>query len=192
MGTLAVCAGAYLLASLNWAIVVLRALGRGDPRARASGNAGTSNVYRVAGPLWAAVVLVLDVGRAALVAWAALRLLPLELAPLAALAVAFGNRFPLWHGFRGGKGVASLLGFTAVLHPLAAAFACSAWVVVWVLGRVHYVGSLAMVAALAGGEILRCGWGPASVLGGATTLALIALAHAPNFRAAIAHTGEGS
>ncbi|MBI5501366.1 MAG: glycerol-3-phosphate acyltransferase [Deltaproteobacteria bacterium] len=193
MGALAaVCIGAYLVASLNWAIVVLRALGHGDPRTRASRNPGTSNVYRLAGPLWAAVVLVLDVGRAALVAWAALRLLPLELAPLAALALVLGNRFPLWHGFRGGKGVASLLGFTAVLHPLAALFACGAWVIVSMLGRVHYVGSLAMIAALAGGAVLRCGWGYSSVLGTATALAVIVLAHSPNFREGVTGTGRDS
>ena len=183
MGLLvAVALGAYLVVSFNWAILVLRVLGRGDPRAIASGNPGTSNVYRLAGAFWAAVVLLLDVGRAGLVAWASLRLLPPAHAPLVGLALVLGNRFPLLHRFRGGKGVAGYLGFGAVLQPLAAVLACASWVLVWALGRVHYVGSIAMVAALGGGVVLRCGWGAASVLGTTLTLAWIVLAHASNFR----------
>lgn len=183
MGSLiAVAVGAYLVTSLNWAILVLRLLGRGDPRTSASGNPGTSNVYRLAGPFWAGVVLLLDLGRAGLVAWAALRLFPPAHAPLVGLALVLGNRFPVWHRFRGGKGVAGYLGFGAVLHPLAAVLSCVSWVLVWAMGRVHYVGSIAMVAALAGGVVLRCGWGAAPLTATVVTLCLIVLGHARNFR----------
>jgi glycerol-3-phosphate acyltransferase PlsY len=177
---LAACAGAYLAGSLNWAIVVLRLLGRGDPRARSSGNPGTSNVYRIAGPAWAATVLLLDVGRAAAVAALALLLLPAGHAPLVGLALLLGNRFPLFHGFLGGKGVANWLGFAAVVHPPAAALSCAAWLVVYALSRISFVGSTAMITVLAGGILARCGLGPASVAGIALSLALILAAHRSN------------
>jgi acyl phosphate:glycerol-3-phosphate acyltransferase len=178
---LAACAGAYLAGSLNWAIVVLRLLGRGDPRMRSSGNAGTSNVYRIAGPAWAAVVLLLDVGRAAGVAALALFLLPAAHAPFVGFALLLGNHFPLFHGFRGGKGVAAWLGFTAAVHPAAAALSCAAWVLVYALSRISFVGSSAMLTVLAAGILARCGLGPASVAGTVLSLALIVAAHRRNF-----------
>ena len=54
---------AYLAGSINFAIIVLRLLGKEDPRTTFSGNAGTTNVYRQAGKGWAVLVLLLDVGR---------------------------------------------------------------------------------------------------------------------------------
>ena len=70
---------------------------------------------------WAAVVLLLDVGRAVGLAALALALLPFALVPWVGLALVAGNRFPCFHGFRGGKGVASYLGFTIPIAPWGAA-----------------------------------------------------------------------
>ncbi len=85
----------YLAGSINFAIIVLRLLGKEDPRTKFSGNAGTTNVYRQAGWGWAAVVLLLDVGRAAALAALALALLPFAFVPWIGLALVAGNRFPL-------------------------------------------------------------------------------------------------
>jgi glycerol-3-phosphate acyltransferase PlsY len=62
---------AYLAGSVNFAIIFLKLAGKADPRLNFSGNAGTTNVYRQAGILWAAVVFLLDIGRAITVAFMA-------------------------------------------------------------------------------------------------------------------------
>ena len=115
----------YLAGSVNFAIILLRLLGREDPRTQFSGNAGTMNVRRQAGKGWASVVLLLDVGRAAALAALALYLLPVALVPWVGTALVLGNRFPCFHRFRGGKGVASFLGFTIPLAPWA--LFCRVW-----------------------------------------------------------------
>ena len=183
MTTLLLLLGATCVAgSLNGAIVVLRLAGKGDPRTAYSGNPGTSNVYRQAGLPWAAVVLLFEVGRAVALAWLALRWLPLAHVPLVGLALVLGIRFPLFHGFRGGKGVAGFLGFTVLLHPLAAALACASCVLAFALARVSFIGSFAMVAVLGAGIVLRCGFGAVPVASTAATVALIYVAHARNLR----------
>jgi glycerol-3-phosphate acyltransferase PlsY len=183
MSTLLLVLGAtYVAASINGAIVVLRLAGKGDPRTAHSGNPGTSNVYRVAGPAWAAVVLLFEVGRAVALAWLALRRLPLAHVPLVWLALVLGIRFPLFHGFRGGKGVAGSLGFVALVHPLAAALAAASWVLVFAFARVSFIGSFAMVAVLGAGVVLRCGFGAVPMAATAATVALIYAAHSRNWR----------
>ena len=113
--------GAYLAGSVNFAILLFKALGKDDPRAGFSGNPGATNVYRQAGYFWAVLVLTLDMSRALGVAFIALHLVPLVLVPWAGLGLILGNRFPCLHGLRGGKGVANYLGFTMIIAPVAAA-----------------------------------------------------------------------
>lgn len=172
----------YAAASVNFAILVLFVLGKGDPRSRFSGNAGTTNVYRMAGPLWAAAVLLLDVGRAVAVAVLGTLFLAPEEVPWLGLALVAGNRFPCFHGFRGGKGVGSYLGFAGALAPWAALWAMALWVAVFGLVRVPFVASFFMIAALAAGE----GWvagGTAGVAAAVTATVLLILAgHRRNIR----------
>ncbi|MBM4319648.1 MAG: glycerol-3-phosphate acyltransferase [Deltaproteobacteria bacterium] len=175
-------AAAYLLGSLNFAVLLFALAGRPDPRLRGSGNAGTTNVYRQAGALWAAAILLLDLARAAGIALAGLQLLPLPLVPWLGLGLLLGNRWPLWHGFKGGKGVATYLGFTALLAPAAAGLAALAWVCVFALLRRPYLASFAMVAVLAGGTLQRCGTSPAALAGMLLTVCLIVWAHRGNLR----------
>jgi glycerol-3-phosphate acyltransferase PlsY len=191
-----VAVGAYLVASLNVAIVVFRLTGRGDPRTQKSGNPGVVNVYRVMGPRWAALVLILDVARAAAVGVAALWLLPAPAVPAAGLALVLGNRYPLFHGFRGGKGVAAYLGFTGAVSPIAAAASAGAWVVVYSIVRLPFVGSFVMVAVLAVGTAARFNWDPLAMAGVGVTAAVIVVAHRGNLveyrkRKAGASDGEG-
>jgi len=171
---------AYVAGSVNFAIIILRLLGKGDPRNTFSGNAGTTNVYRQAGRGWAAVVLLLDVGRAAGMAALALWGLPAAPAPWVGAALVAGNRFPCFHRFRGGKGVASFLGFTIPISPWGALLACVAWVGVHRICRVPFIASFAMVLILG----ISAAWpgdrGTLSIAGTAVTVLLIFMSHRKN------------
>ncbi len=170
----------YVAGSINFSIILFRLVGRGDPRTGFSGNAGVTNVYRQAGMLWAAVILALDMGRAVGVAAAAVYFLPGPAVPWAGVSLVAGNRFPVFHGFRGGKGVANYLGFTAYLYPAAAAAACAVWVAVYGIARVPFVASFFMVAVLAGGAAMVFWPSPAAITGTAATFLLIVANHARN------------
>ncbi len=173
----------YLAASLNFP-VVLCALGAiPDPRRAHSGNPGVSNVYRTAGPRWAAVVLLLDVGRAAGLAALSLAWLPPAWVPLGALGLVAGNRWPLFHGFRGGKGVANYLGFTLLAAPWGAAAAAAAWVATYGLLRQVFVASFAMVLALGVGTVITYGPSAPALAASVVVVALIVHAHRGNFAA---------
>jgi len=182
----------YLVGSVNFSILLLRALAIGDPRSRFSGNPGTTNVYRLAGFWWAGVVLVLDLARAAGVAWAAISLLPSQLVPWVAVALFLGNRYPLWHGFAGGKGVAGLLGFTGVVYPPAAGLAAAAWVALFAIVRVPFVASMLMVGVLAAGLLVRTGLSIPAVTGTVAAAGSIFWAHRKNIRELRARNSERS
>jgi acyl phosphate:glycerol-3-phosphate acyltransferase len=117
---------AYLLGSVPTGLVVARRLGGPDPRRAGSGNVGAANVYRLLGPKAAALTLAGDILKGAAPLVLALFWLPPQEAwqetALAAvgLAAVLGHMFPLYLGFRGGKGVATTFGVVAVLCPWAA------------------------------------------------------------------------
>ncbi|MEI7637827.1 MAG: glycerol-3-phosphate acyltransferase [Syntrophus sp. (in: bacteria)] len=176
-------AGAYLAGSVNFSILLFRILGREDPRRQFSGNAGVTNVYRQAGLLWAAVVLLLDIGRAFGVCWAALHMLALEVVPLMGLAFIIGNRYPCFHQFRGGKGVAGYLGFTALISPIFAGISALAWVVVYRIVRIPFIASFLMTTVLAIGTIIACGFRTVAVAGTVATVLFIFNNHRQNVAA---------
>jgi glycerol-3-phosphate acyltransferase PlsY len=171
---------AYLAGSVNFALILFKILGKGDPRKSFSGNAGTTNVYRLAGPVWAAVVLILDVGRAVAVALFAVYALTPGQAPWAGLALVIGNRYPCFHGFQGGKGVANYLGFTAVITPAGAAVSALLWVAVYLLKREPFIASFAMILALAAGTIIAEHFHPAAIAGALATAVFILYNHRKN------------
>src|SRR5512137_421751 len=141
----ALCFLSYIAGSVNFAILLFRAMGLGDPREAFSGNPGVTNVYRQAGMTWAGLVLVLDIARAMAVAFAALYYLETDQGPLAAFFLVAGNRFPCFHGFRGGKGVANYLGFNILFSPMFAALSAAVWVAVNGITRKPFIASLFMV-----------------------------------------------
>lgn len=173
---------AYLAGSVNFAILLFGFLGKGDPRKSYSGNAGVTNVYRQAGPPWAAAVLLLDVGRAVLVALLAHYALSSGQVTWAGLALIIGNSYPCFHGFRGGKGVANYLGFTAVITPAGAAVSAFAWVLAYLYRREPFIASFVMVAVLAISTIAACGYRPGAIAGSALTVLLIVYNHRKNIR----------
>ena len=177
--------GAYIAGSINFAILLFKVTGREDPRRGFSGNPGVVNVYRQGGLASAAVVLLLDVGRAICVALIANRLLPLELVPIIGLALILGNRWPCFHGFRGGKGVANYLGFSTIIAPLASLISGLVWLLTFAVCRIPFISSFLMVFILAAGTIFTCDFHPTSTVAVLATVALILYSHHSNMQALI-------
>lgn len=145
--------GGYLLGSIPFGVIVMRAAGAGDPRAIGSGNIGATNVLRSGRKELAAVTLLGDGGKGALavlIAWLATRQATLETqaiaTSLAGGAAFLGHLFPVWLGFKGGKGVATFFGtLLAAAWPVGLA-AAATWIAVAFLLRISSLGAL--VAAL--------------------------------------------
>jgi glycerol-3-phosphate acyltransferase PlsY len=173
---------AYLAGSVNFSILMFKAFRKGDPRERASGNPGVVNVYRQAGIAWAGMVLMADTLRACGVACLALWFCPLAYLPWCALSLLVGNRYPLFHGFHGGKGVANYLGFTVMVVPWAAALAAVVWVVIHQITRRPFLGSFGMITVLSIGLSFRSGYHPSAVLGTIVNTIFVVYAHRTNIR----------
>ncbi|MEW6612211.1 MAG: glycerol-3-phosphate 1-O-acyltransferase PlsY [Pseudomonadota bacterium] len=143
---------AYLIGSITTAVLVARALRLPDPRSLGSGNPGATNVLRMAGKKAAALTLLGDLLKGAIPVWLA-RGLGLDGWDLAAVALAafLGHLFPVFFGFRGGKGVATGLGvYLALSVPLALALA-AVWLTVALLFR---ISSLAALSAAVSAPLL--------------------------------------
>ena len=143
---------AYLLGSVSGSLVLGHVRGI-DIREHGSGNAGGTNAFRTLGWKFALGVAAIDIAKGALATWLALRLAPVG-QPLsvsghgyaaAAMAVA-GHVWPLWHGFRGGKGAATAVGGLLMLWPWLLPPLVLAWLLV--LLATGYVGLSTVVAAL--------------------------------------------
>jgi glycerol-3-phosphate acyltransferase PlsY len=138
---------AYLLGSVSCGLLVARVYGEVDLRRRGSGNIGATNVARILGKT-AGIVTLLGDGAKGVVAvllaqaWGHTSMLP----AVAAVAAVLGHMFPLYHGFRGGKGVATALGVLLPTLPLPLLGGLLVWLVVVAIWR--YVSAGSMLAAL--------------------------------------------
>jgi glycerol-3-phosphate acyltransferase PlsY len=175
-------ASAYLLGSINFAIVVMKGIGKDDPRTRFSGNAGATNVYRQAGLFWATVILLLDFGRALLFSFLSIQWTGKPFTPWVGLFLLLGNRFPCFHQFKGGKGVGSYIGFTAALSPLTSALSCLVWVAGYAVFRVPFIASLGMILILVVGSMIAVSWEAPAVVGIGFSAALLFANHLPNIK----------
>jgi len=171
---------AYLAGSVNFAIIFFKVTGKEDPRLSFSGNAGTTNVYRQAGYFWATVILLLDIGRALGVAAVAVHFLEEKYLPWACFFLVLGNSFPCFHGFRGGKGVANYLGFTALIAPWAALIAAAIWLAVYGIVRITFIASFFMITTLALGQAFTLHWNFSTITGALATFFLILFNHRKN------------
>ncbi|MEW6543670.1 MAG: glycerol-3-phosphate 1-O-acyltransferase PlsY [Nitrospirota bacterium] len=148
----------YLLGSIPFGVIVAKGLGTVDPRTAGSRNIGFTNVLRVCGKKAGVLTLLGDVGKGWLPAWAAGALLNQEAAIMAvALAPILGHLFPLFLGFRGGKGVATALGSVLGLVPWLGGLLLLTWLVVAGLwryssGAALMAFSLLPLASLASGQ----------------------------------------
>jgi len=137
---------AYLLGSLSSAILVARAMGLPDPRGEGSGNPGATNVLRYGGRLAAGITLFGDVAKGSVPVLVGLFLvLPDPGLAAVGLAALLGHVFPVFFGFKGGKGVATALGVLLAWSWLAFLAAVVTWLVVAAISR---MSSLAALAAL--------------------------------------------
>jgi acyl phosphate:glycerol-3-phosphate acyltransferase len=137
---------AYLLGSVPFGIVITRALGLGDLRKLGSGNIGATNVLRTGNKGAALTTLLLDAGKGGIAVLLARALVGPDAAQLAALASFLGHLFPVWLGFKGGKGVATFLGtLLALAWPVGLA-ACATWAATAVITRISSLSALVAAA----------------------------------------------
>ncbi len=137
----------YLLGSIPWGLLLTRAAGHGDIRAISSGNIGATNVLRTGSKGLAAATLTLDALKGA----AALLIAAAVWGESAGLAAGFGamlgHAFPVWLGFRGGKGVATGLGVLLAASWWLGLAAALVWLATAALTRMSSAGALAACAA---------------------------------------------
>ena len=145
--SLLVVASAYLIGSLSSAIILCKLAGLPDPRSQGSGNPGATNVLRFGGKKLAATVLLLDVVKGILPVVIA-RLLGLDMGWLAATAFAafLGHLYPMFFGFKGGKGVATAFGGFIALSPLMAGISLLTWGLVFAISRISSLSALTAAA----------------------------------------------
>ena len=140
---------AYLLGSIPFGIVITRALGLGDLRKIGSGNIGATNVLRTGNKGAALATLLLDAGKGGIAVLIARAAVGEDAAQLAALMSFLGHLFPVWLGFKGGKGVATFLGtLLALAWPVGLA-ACATWAVTAAVSRISSLSAL-VAAGLSG------------------------------------------
>lgn len=146
-GLLLLVAGlGYLLGSVPFGLVITRVMGLGDLRKVGSGNIGATNVLRTGSKTAAAATLVLDAAKGGIAALIARALVGEDAAQVAGLGAFLGHIFPVWLGFRGGKGVATFLGILLALAWPVGLAACATWAVTAALTRISSVSALVAAA----------------------------------------------
>ena len=148
-----VVVAAYLLGSVPFGYLIVRLSGGGDVREGGSGGTGATNVTRRAGKAAGIVTLMLDAIKGVAAVVLARWLLAVDFGinwwvAAAALAAIIGHIFPVWLGFRGGKGVATGLGIYLSLSPLAVALAAALFVIIVWATRYVSLGSVTAAAAM--------------------------------------------
>ncbi|MBT8073691.1 MAG: glycerol-3-phosphate 1-O-acyltransferase PlsY [Xanthomonadales bacterium] len=152
---------AYLLGSVSGSLLLGR-LKKIDIRGQGSGNAGGTNAFRTQGLVFALGVVVIDVGKGFIAAWlipaldigAAPGLLERDLlVMLCGLAAVIGHCYPVWHGFRGGKGAAAAVGAIIVIEPWLLLPLVITWLVTLIM--TGYVG---LSTVLAGFSLVPASW----------------------------------
>lgn len=183
---LLVAALAYLLGSVPFGIVITRAMGLGDLRKIGSGNIGATNVLRTGNKPAALATLILDAGKGGIAVLIARALVGEDAAHVAGLAAFLGHLFPIWLGFKGGKGVATYLGTLLALAWPLGLMTCAAWLAVAVIFRISSLAAL-VAAVLAPVFALLIG-APITALFAAGMTLLVLIRHHANIRRLMAGT----
>jgi len=170
----------YLLGSIPFGMIVTRIMGLGNLRDIGSGNIGTTNVLRTGSKSAAAATLLLDGGKGAVAVLLARCITGEDAAQIAGLMAFLGHCFPIWLGFRGGKGVATFLGLLLALAWPVGVACCATWLVSAVLFRISSLSAI-MTAASSTIWMVYLGYGQVFLLGVALTL-LVFLRHAANIK----------
>ncbi len=138
---------AYLIGSLSFAVIVAKLMGLPDPRSFGSGNPGATNMLRTGKKTAALLTLLGDLTKGWLAVWLAglvgayfgIQILAIH---VAALAVFLGHLFPVFFGFKGGKGVATALGVLLALNPLLGLSTLAVWAGVFAITRLSSLAAL--------------------------------------------------
>jgi len=144
---LMIALGAYLIGSLSFAVIVARIMGLPDPRSFGSGNPGATNILRTGKKTAAAITLLGDTAKGWLAVWLAGLAgahfgIQIQAMHAAALAVFLGHLFPVFFGFKGGKGVATALGIMLALDPWLGLAVFATWLVVFAISRISSLSAL--------------------------------------------------
>jgi glycerol-3-phosphate acyltransferase PlsY len=137
----------YLIGSIPFGVVVARVMGLGNLRDIGSGNIGATNVLRTGSKPAAAATLILDAGKGAVALMLARTIAGEDAAQVAALAAMLGHCYPVWLGFKGGKGVATFLGILLALAWPAGIAACTVWLIGAAVTRMSSMAGLLAAAA---------------------------------------------
>lgn len=141
---------AYVLGSIPFGLLIVKAFGGQDIREIGSGNIGAANVTRNAGKIPGILTLALDAGKGYLAVWFAGRVTGdnIHWMTIAAVFAVVGHMFPVWLGFHGGKGVATGLGVFIPICWQAVVAGVALWLLVVIFWRYSSLGSIAAAAAL--------------------------------------------
>jgi glycerol-3-phosphate acyltransferase PlsY len=143
---------AYLIGSISFAVVVSKLSGLPDPHNYGSGNPGATNVLRTGNKSAALFTLLGDAAKGWLAVWIALKFageyeLTTTNIAIIAIAVFLGHLYPIFHSFRGGKGVATALGVLLALNPWMGLCVFATWIIVFLFTRISSLAAL--IAAIA-------------------------------------------
>lgn len=136
----------YLLGSIPFGLLLTKAAGKGDIREVGSGNIGATNVLRTGSKWLAAATLLLDAVKGAVAVIIAQQLWP-DAVNFAAAGAMIGHLYPAWLRFKGGKGVATMLGVLAPLLPIAALVYAIVWIGLLLVLRISSVAGMAAAAS---------------------------------------------
>jgi glycerol-3-phosphate acyltransferase PlsY len=176
----------YLLGSVPWGLLLTKAAGLGDIRSIGSGNIGATNVLRTGNKPLAAATLALDIAKGALALWLAASLWGEQAGLAAGFGAMLGHAFPVWLGFRGGKGVATGGGVLLAAAWWLALGAAAVWLAVVALTRIS--SAAAMAACVAAPVLALVAGRPDLALFSGGVAALVVIRHHGNIRRLLAGT----
>ncbi|WP_424832316.1 glycerol-3-phosphate 1-O-acyltransferase PlsY [Ruegeria sp.] len=136
----------YLLGSIPFGLILARVMGLGNLREIGSGNIGATNVLRTGSKSAAALTVILDGAKGAVAILLARAFAGEDAAQIAAVAAFLGHCFPIWLGFKGGKGVATFMGIWLALDWRVGIACCLTWLVAAAIWRISSVGALVAAA----------------------------------------------
>jgi len=168
----------YLLGSIPFGMILARIMGLGNLRQIGSGNIGATNVLRTGNKKAAVLTLLLDGGKGAVAVLLARAFAGEDAAQIAALTSFLGHCYPIWIGFKGGKGVATFLGILLALAWPVGIAACATWLATAAIWRISSLAAL-WAGGLSTIWMVVLGHGQAMLLGVALTL-LIFYRHKEN------------
>lgn len=171
---------AYLVGSVDFGVIVPKLMGV-DIYAEGSGNPGTSNVFRALGKKAAGLVLLGDLLKGVVAVWAGAVIVDTPFAYWSAVVAVVGHSFPVWHKFKGGKGVATGLGGALFLQPLVGGVAALVWIAIVLKTKTAAVASLIGIGLLLPGFALR-GVRGAELVAVGLLVAVVYVRHVPNIK----------